>query len=144
MEYVRHAESYYLPKIRHYTRFDYHLHEPKKQSASDIQAIQKSEMEWILRAFEGAEPLILFDERGEHLSSRDLAAYIRQLQNESVRHSIWVIGGAYGFHADMYAKAKKIISLSKLTFSHQLVRVIALEQLYRAFTILHNHPYHHD
>lgn len=101
-------------------------------------------MELILRENESADYLILFDERGKQLSSRDLAAFIAQLQNDSVRHSLWVIGGAYGFHTDLYSKAKKIVSLSKLTFSHQLVRVIVLEQLYRAFTILHNHPYHHD
>ncbi|GCD76918.1 ribosomal RNA large subunit methyltransferase H [Thermaurantimonas aggregans] len=144
ISYVNEAETYYLPRLRHYTRFEYLKQEPKKVANADITSVQKAEMELILRESEGSDCLILFDERGKLLSSRELAALIGQLQNNSVRHSLWVIGGAYGFHSDLYSKAKKIISLSKLTFSHQLVRVIVLEQFYRAFTILHNHPYHHD
>ncbi len=118
--------------------------ETKKSVGTDITSVQKAEMDLILRSSAQADRLILLDERGEHLSSKQLATYIAQLQNESVRHSMWVIGGAYGFHSDLYAHSQKTISLSRLTFSHQLVRIIVLEQLYRAFTILHNHPYHHE
>lgn len=144
IHFVQEAEMYYIRKIQHFTKFEMIKKESKKSSGVDIPSIQKSEMELIIRSAERTDRLILLDERGEHLSSRELAAYIGQLQNESVKHSFWVIGGAYGFHPDLYPKAQKIIALSKLTFSHQLVRIIILEQIYRAFTILNNHPFHHD
>lgn len=144
IRFVEDAEAYYTRKIRYFTKFEMLKQEPKKSVGKDITSVQKAEMDLILRSSAHADRLILLDERGEHFSSKELATYISQLQNESVRHSMWVIGGAFGFHSDLYPSAQKTISLSRLTFSHQLVRIIVLEQLYRAFTILHNHPYHHD
>ncbi|MFN3952268.1 MAG: 23S rRNA (pseudouridine(1915)-N(3))-methyltransferase RlmH [Thermaurantimonas sp.] len=142
--FVKEAEAYYTRKIRHYTKFELIRQEAKRSWGTNAESIQKAERDLILRSSAQADRLILLDERGEHLSSKELATYIAQLQNESVRHSMWVIGGAYGFHPDFYTNSQKMISLSRLTFSHPLARIIVLEQLYRAFTILHNHPYHHD
>ena len=144
IRFVEEAEAYYTRKIRYFTKFEMIKQQPKRSAVTDVSSAQKAERDLILRSSAHADCLILLDERGEHLSSKELATYIAQLQNESVRHSMWVIGGAFGFHSDLYACAQKTISLSKLTFSHQLVRIIVLEQLYRAFTILHNHPYHHE
>ena len=84
------------------------------------------------------------DENGSQFSSTNFASWLEQKVNEGTRSMVFVIGGAFGFSKEVYERANQLISLSKMTFSHQLVRVIFLEQLYRAQTILKSEPYHHQ
>lgn len=88
--------------------------------------------------------LVLFDERGKRMSSRDFASFIQTRMNSSVKRLVFLIGGAYGFDDEIYKRADFKISLSDMTFSHQMVRLFATEQIYRAFTIINGEPYHHD
>jgi len=88
--------------------------------------------------------LALLDESGIQFTSVNFAAWMQKRMNSGVRRLCFVIGGPYGFSREVYARSNEMISLSKMTFSHQLVRVVFAEQLYRGFTILNNEPYHHE
>ena len=98
----------------------------------------------ILRLVAPTDRLVLFDERGRELSSKAFASYIERVMVSGERRMIFVIGGPYGFSDEVYARANDRVSLSQMTFSHQMVRLFAVEQLYRAQTILRGEPYHHD
>jgi 23S rRNA (pseudouridine1915-N3)-methyltransferase len=87
---------------------------------------------------------VLLDERGKEISSVDFANFLQQKMNSGIKKLLFVIGGAYGFSEAVYQRQNAKISLSRLTFPHLMTRLIFTEQLYRAFTILHNEPYHHD
>jgi 23S rRNA (pseudouridine1915-N3)-methyltransferase len=88
--------------------------------------------------------LCLLDENGKEFNSREFAGFLKKQMNSSVKRLVFVIGGPYGFSRQVYEKADFKLSLSRMTFSHQLVRLIFAEQLYRAFSIINNEPYHHD
>lgn len=104
--------------------------------------IKKSEGELILKKIEPAGIVILLDERGNQYTSQEFARYLQRLMmNKTV---YFVTGGAYGFSDDLYNRANEKLSLSKMTTTHQLVRLFFAEQLYRAFTIINNHPYHNE
>ncbi len=105
--------------------------------------IKLREGQLILKAIGTTDFLVLLDERGKQQSSPAFAQYIEQLQLRNTKQVVFLCGGAYGFSAAVYERANANLSLSLMTFSHQLVRVLFLEQLYRAFSILHNEPYHH-
>jgi 23S rRNA (pseudouridine1915-N3)-methyltransferase len=89
------------------------------------------------------DTVVLLDERGKELKSLDFANFLQNYMLRSNKSIIFVVGGSYGFSKEMYERANEMISLSQMTFSHQMVRLIFLEQLYRAMTILKNEPYHH-
>ncbi|MCO6484431.1 MAG: 23S rRNA (pseudouridine(1915)-N(3))-methyltransferase RlmH [Saprospiraceae bacterium] len=114
-----------------------------KDAGTGEDAPQKEGRE-ILRTLQSADILILLDEKGVQMNSRDFADQIEKWQHKSGSRIIFLVGGAYGFSQDVYQRAHSLLSLSAMTFSHQLVRLVFLEQLYRAATILHRHPYHHD
>ncbi|TFH95733.1 23S rRNA (pseudouridine(1915)-N(3))-methyltransferase RlmH [Porphyromonas levii] len=106
---------------------------------------QKEEEEKLILAAVGAQDeVILMDERGKQLTSIELSKLIEQKQMTVPRKLLFVIGGPYGFSPAVYAACPLKLSLSKLTFSHQMVRLFLIEQIYRAYTIIHNHPYHHE
>ena len=105
--------------------------------------IKKIEGENILKKIKNNNLLFLLDEKGENYNSRKFADFLKIKLKES-KTIIFVIGGAFGFSKEVYAKSNGLISLSKMTFSHQIIRLFFTEQLYRAFTILNNHPYHND
>ena len=88
--------------------------------------------------------MVLLDERGDEYRSGDLAYWLQKRMASGIRRLVMVIGGPYGFSDEVYARADAKLSLSKMTFSHQIVRAIFAEQIYRAFTILNNEPYHHE
>lgn len=98
----------------------------------------------ILSAIGAQDDVILMDERGKQPTSIELSKLIEQKQMSVQRKLIFVIGGPYGFSESVYAAYPQRLSLSKLTFSHQMVRLFLIEQIYRAYTIIHNHPYHHE
>lgn len=136
-------ETYYK-RICKYVVFDMaSISDLKNTRNLSIDEIKLREGQNILKSIAPNDFLILLDERGKQMSSPDFAQYIQHLQMRNTKHLVFLCGGAYGFSADVYERANARLSLSLMTFSHQLVRVLFLEQLYRAFSILNNEPYHH-
>ncbi|WP_452227058.1 23S rRNA (pseudouridine(1915)-N(3))-methyltransferase RlmH [Lacinutrix cladophorae] len=114
----------------------------KVKNLSEEQQKQK-EGELILEKLNTTDVLILLDENGKQLDSVAFSNYLQKHMNSGIKQLVFVIGGPYGFSPEVYQKAQGKISLSKMTFSHQMVRLFVIEQLYRGFTILKNEPYHH-
>lgn len=134
----------YKDRLSHYVNFEMKEIVPQKLSANlSKDEIKLKEGELILKNLRHEDRVILLDERGEERSSLAWAEIIRK-QMVSGKDIVYVIGGAYGFSQAVYDRADGKISLSKMTFSHQMVRVIFTEQLYRAFTIINGEPYHHE
>ena len=105
---------------------------------------KRAEGESILKRIQDSDQVILLDERGKAFRSVELARDLQKKMNAGVRTLVLVIGGPYGFSEPVYKRANAEMSLSKMTFSHQMIRIFLVEQLYRAFTILKNEPYHHE
>ena len=114
----------------------------KTKNLSEIQQKQAEGSE-ILKRIGTADTLILLDENGKSLSSVAFSEYLQKKMNSGLKNLVFVIGGPYGFSEEIYERANGKISLSPMTFSHQMVRLFIIEQLYRSFTILKNEPYHH-
>ena len=134
----------YGKRIERYINFEMIEIPDKKVQASDSAVIMKKEAELFSARISDADFLVLLDERGKEFSSPELAEFLEKKISQSVKQLVFLIGGAYGFHESIQKRANMKLSLSKFTFSHQLVRVIFLEQLYRAFTIIKGEPYHHS
>ncbi|HRH56932.1 MAG TPA: 23S rRNA (pseudouridine(1915)-N(3))-methyltransferase RlmH [Chitinophagales bacterium] len=117
---------------------------PELKGQTQAKTIKSLEAERILAKLKPDDMLILLDEKGKRLSSSGFASYIQQKDNQSVKKLVFLIGGAFGFDEKIYERANEKISLSDMTFSHQLIRLIFMEQLYRAYTIIHNFPYHNE
>jgi len=133
----------YISKIKHYISFEFIIiNEIKSIKNKSIQ--KKQEAEAILKNIKVDSHIILLDENGKELSSISFSKFIQHHLNSSKKEIIFIIGGAYGFSDKLLERANEKISLSKMTFSHQMVRIIFLEQLYRSFTILKNEPYHNN
>jgi len=142
--YLREGISKYLNRLRHYVRFDYVEITELKNTKSLTQAQQKAkEAELILKRLLPSDQVILLDEKGVQLSSAQFAEFIDKKQLGSVSNLVFVVGGPYGFDESVYQRANDKLSLSKMTFSHQMVRLFFVEQLYRGFTIIKGEPYHH-
>ncbi len=114
----------------------------RKTLSEDEQKRQESQL--ILQQLQAGDELVLLDESGRQMRSREFAAFIEKIQMQSTRRMVFVVGGPYGFAPEITQRANYKLSLSPMTFPHQLVRLIFLEQLYRACTIMRNEPYHHD
>ncbi len=134
----------YTKRLEHYIRFEFDIIPDIKnaKNLSETQQKQK-EGELILNKINNSDVLILLDENGKHYSSIEFSKYLQKHMNSGIKQLVFVIGGPYGFSQDVYNKARGKLSLSKMTFSHQMVRLFIVEQLYRGFTILRNEPYHH-
>ena len=115
----------------------------KNDKSMPVEEQKKREGELILKKIESDEFVVLWDERGKELTSKQFADFIQQRANTGLKTLTFVIGGAYGFSDAVYARQNAQLSLSKLTFPHIMVRLIFAEQLYRACTILKGEPYHH-
>jgi len=139
-KHVAEGMKLYMDRVNHYSKFNLIEMEAGK---GDISQIKKKESESILKRASEKDILILLDEKGKDLSSVEFAKMLTHHQNISTKNLVFVIGGAYGFSEKVYTRANMKMALSKMTFPHQLVRVIFLEQLYRAFTILKGEKYHH-
>lgn len=136
--------SEYEKRLKHYIKFEIELIPDIKNVKNLSEAQQKEkEGELILKKLVSTDVLVLFDENGKHLSSVEFSKYLQKKMNAGIKQLVLVIGGPYGFSNEVYSKAQGKISLSKMTFSHQMVRLFITEQIYRAFTILRNEPYHH-
>ncbi len=135
----------YAGRLAHYIKFELEVIPDLKNTKSLSEAAQKErEGELILKKVQSSDDLILLDERGKALSSVEFSDYLQKKMNTGLKQLIFVIGGPYGFSEAVYARSNGKISLSKMTFSHQMIRPFFTEQLYRAFTILKNEPYHHE
>lgn len=135
----------YAKRINHYCRFSIAVLPDLRNTKSLTEAQQRTaEGDAILRQLAPGDFVALLDERGEEFRSTQFAAWMQKRMNSGTRRLVMVIGGPYGFSEEVYARADAKVSLSKMTFSHQIVRAIFAEQIYRAFTILNNEPYHHE
>ncbi len=134
----------YIKRLGFYIKFSLDIIPDIKNSKNLSEDQQKQkEGELILKILNPTDILILLDEHGKPMSSVGFSSYLQKHMNSGIKRLIFVIGGPYGFSQDIYNKALGKISLSKMTFSHQMIRLFFIEQLYRGFTILKNEPYHH-
>lgn len=134
----------YTRRLKHYVPFSFELIPDIKNVKNLSETLQKqAEGEAILKRLQNADILILLDENGKQFSSVGFSHFLQKKMNSGLKNLVFVIGGPYGFSEDIYKRANGKISLSKMTFSHQMVRLFVVEQLYRGFTILKNEPYHH-
>lgn len=142
---VREGLETYVSRLGHYVPFSLkEIPELKGVSALSRDQIRNKEGGLVLAQLRPADEVILLDERGREFRSVEFADWLNRRMAASGRDLVFVVGGAYGFSEAVYARADGKISLSKMTWSHQLVRTIFAEQLYRAFTILRGEPYHHE
>lgn len=135
----------YQKRINHYCRFSMTvLPDLRNTKSLTPQQQNQSEGERILAQLTESDYVVLLDERGAAFRSVDFAEWMRKRMVSGLKRLVFVIGGPYGFSAEVYKRANQQLSLSKMTFSHQIVRAIFTEQIYRVFTILNNEPYHHE
>jgi 23S rRNA (pseudouridine1915-N3)-methyltransferase len=135
----------YTKRLSFYIKFDLEIISDIKNVKNLSESQQKEkEGELILAKLTPTDQLILLDENGTTFSSIGFSDYLQKKMNSGAKTLVFVIGGPYGFSEDVYQKAQGKISLSLMTFSHQMVRLFFIEQLYRGFTILRNEPYHHQ
>ena len=135
----------YLKRINHYCRMAITTLPDIRNTKSLTTAQQsRSEGERILALVQESDFVVLLDERGAEHRSVEFAEWMGKRMNSGLKRLVFVIGGPYGFSEEVYRRANQQISLSRMTFSHQIVRAIFMEQIYRAFTILNNEPYHHE
>lgn len=135
----------YVKRLKFYTDFEMVVIPDLKNNKNMSFDVQKEkEGEMILRSLNDSDDVILMDEHGKEFSSVEFASYIQKKMTSGLKRLVFIIGGPYGFSPAVYARTGGKISLSRMTFSHQMVRLIFIEQLYRAFTILKGEPYHHE
>ncbi|MBZ9728922.1 23S rRNA (pseudouridine(1915)-N(3))-methyltransferase RlmH [Salegentibacter sp. JZCK2] len=134
----------YKKRLQFYNKFEIEIiPDLKKTKNFDENQQKEKEGELILAKVQNSNYLVLLDENGKEFSSEKFSAYIQKRLNSGLKQLIFVIGGPYGFSEAVYQRADAKVALSQMTFSHQMVRLFFTEQLYRAFTILKNEPYHH-
>lgn len=135
----------YAKRVNFYCKFAITaLPDVKNTRSLTVKQQRTAEGEMLLRQFAEGDYVVLLDERGEEMRSVEFAYWLQKRMNSGMRRLVLVIGGPYGFSEAVYARANARLSLSRMTFSHQIVRALFAEQIYRAFTILHNEPYHHE
>ncbi|MCP4443391.1 MAG: 23S rRNA (pseudouridine(1915)-N(3))-methyltransferase RlmH [Aureispira sp.] len=143
--YLKDGVGIYEKRLKHYIPFKMEVIADIKNAKKMTQKqVKTKEGEQILKRLDKGDHLILLDERGKSYSSVQFASFMDQQLQQSYKKIIFLIGGAYGFSDAVYQRSNGKISLSKMTFSHQMVRLFFIEQLYRAMTILRNEPYHHE
>ncbi|NQV53840.1 MAG: 23S rRNA (pseudouridine(1915)-N(3))-methyltransferase RlmH [Flavobacteriales bacterium] len=145
IDFVQAGIGEYLNRLKHYTKLTWtELPDVKKVDRTDQEQLKRKEGEAFLHIIEARDTVVLLDEKGKSVSSEGFAGMIEQFQLYEQGDLVFVIGGAYGFSEAMYDRANRKLSLSALTFNHQMVRMILAEQLYRAFSIIRGEPYHHS
>lgn len=142
---ISEAVEKYLRRIPHYIPFEFIALPDVRTSRNTTEEKQKeSEGECFLNRITPADYVVLLDERGKEFTSREFSAFIMRKTSEVAKNLVFIIGGPYGFSKKMYDRADSMISLSKMTFPHELIRLFIAEQIYRAMTISRGEPYHHD
>ena len=135
----------YEERLKHYVKFELEIIPDLKNVKNLSEKLQKEkEGELILKKVRTDDNLILLDEKGKEFRSIEFSGFLQKKMNSGIKQLVFVIGGPYGFSEKVYQKATGRISFSKMTFSHQMIRLFVVEQIYRAFTILKNEPYHHE
>lgn len=144
-QFIKDGIDLYSQRLQHYCKFEFIMPpEIKNSGALSKEKLKQKEAEQYNKSLKDGDYIILLDEKGKSYSSREFASRLEWLKGNSKKRTVFIIGGAYGFSDDLIKKADAKISLSKMTFSHQLIRLIFLEQLYRGFTILAGEKYHND
>ena len=142
---VKEGLDLYVSRLRHYVPFTLvEIPQLRNVSAFSQEQIKEKEGELILKQVAPGDTVILLDERGKQYRSVEWADWIQRQLSLGGKGLVFVVGGAYGFSQKVYDRAGGLVSLSKMTFSHQMVRTVFAEQLYRAFTIIRGEPYHHE
>lgn len=145
VKWVREGLELYASRLAHYVNFEIQeIPELKNVSSLSKDMIKEREGELILKSLKPGAVLILLDERGREYRSVEFSRELQDRMSKDSRDIVFAVGGAYGFSEEVYSRSESSISLSKMTFSHQMVRTIFAEQLYRAFTIMRGEPYHHE
>jgi 23S rRNA (pseudouridine1915-N3)-methyltransferase len=143
--YLKDGIDKYIKRLKHYIKLDIiDLPELKNTKALTTDQQKTKEAELILKKLTNTDYVILLDEKGMELTSTQFSAYLDKKAIGSVQNLVFIIGGPYGFDQSVYARANDKLSLSRMTFSHQMVRLFFIEQLYRAYTIMKGEPYHHE
>ena len=144
-KYMQEGVQEYLKRLTRYIQFEL-IEIPDLKNAKNMSTEEqkKKEGELIMQKIEKGSEIILLDDKGKDHTSMQFSKLLQDKMNSGVKVLSFIIGGPYGFSEDIYAMAHSKFSLSRMTFSHQMVRLIFVEQLYRAFTILKNEPYHHE
>ena len=135
----------YQKRLSHYVKFEW-VELPELKNTKNLrESVQKEEEgKRVFKQLNSQDLLVLFDEVGSQYTSKGMANFLQKRMNAGTKNLIFIIGGPYGFSDEIYKRAQYKISLSAMTFSHQMVRIFVAEQLYRAFSILNNEPYHHE
>ena len=144
VSYIKAGIDDYVGRLKHYVDFDIVTIQPKTASSVSPAFVKQQEGQLLLKHLQKADRIVLLDERGRELRSVEFADYLQRQANAAVRHLCFVTGGAYGFADEVYKAAHDKISLSRMTFNHQMVRLFFVEQLYRAFTIINHEKYHNE
>ncbi len=143
--YLAEAIDEYKSRLAHYIPFEMEVIPDVKNVKNLSEAQQKEkEGELILKSVQAGDYLVLLDDKGKEYTSMQFAAYMEKKMQTVPKRLVFVVGGPYGFSEAVYGAASEKISLSKMTFSHQMIRLIFIEQIYRAMTILNHEPYHHE
>ena len=139
------ATKVYLDRLRHYVPYAVRV-PPDVRNTKNMSEAQQKEAEGkvFLSAFQPSDYVVLLDERGREYTSMEFSGYLSAKMSSGLKKLVFVVGGPYGFSADVYSRADAKISLSKMTFSHEMIRLFFTEQVYRAMTILRHEPYHHE
>ena len=144
-DYVQKGLDDYFSRLQHYISLDMQVIPQLKNTKNlSFEEIISKEGELILKEIQSYDHVVLLDERGDRFTSKQFADFIEKKRQTSIKRLTFVVGGAYGFSNQVNKAAHETISLSNMTFSHQLVRLIFAEQIYRAMTILNGEPYHHE
>jgi len=134
----------YIKRLKHYINFEFVvIPDIKNRKSLSIEKQKLLEGELLLKNFQNSDFVVVLDEKGNDFTSIEFSKYLSKKMIAGTKQLVFVIGGPYGFSQAVYERANQKISLSKMTFSHQMVRLFVVEQIYRAFTILKNEPYHH-
>lgn len=142
---IRQGIDQYLGRLRHYLPVDIEIiADVKRTAALTFEKQKEMEGEAMLRRIEPGDRLILLDENGKEMTSREFAQFMEKQMASGVKRLVFAVGGPYGFSPAVYQRADSKLSLSRMTFNHEMVRLFFAEQLYRAQTILRGEPYHHD
>ena len=143
--YLKEGELVYEKRLRHYLNFErIDLKEVKTSKNQSNALLKKSEAELLLKMIKPNDVVIILDEKGDQYSSENFSKWLNNEEIRGLKQLVFIIGGAYGFDKSIYDRANEKLSISKMTFSHQMIRLLFLEQLYRAKTILNGEKYHHS
>lgn len=144
-KYLQHGIGIFEKRLKHYIPFEIIII-PSLKDIKNLNSniINIKEGELILKQIDKTDKVFLFDEKGSNYRSKEFANFLQKNMNNGVKNLVFIIGGAYGFSQEVYSKIPDKISISNMTFSHQMIRLMVVEQIYRGFSILKNEPYHNE